>query len=165
MDNKVVTTLARVYGDLGVPVARFNFRGVGGSEGVHDNGRGEVGDLLAVTAWLQSRVNAGKVLLAGFSFGCGVVSNGCGQLPSLHCVFVAPPVGRYNFSPAAAYPCPLCVVVGGRDELVDGGQVYAWAQTLNPAPHIVAIAEAGHFFHGHLIELRQRLVEQIAAQL
>lgn len=165
MDNKVVTTLVRVYGELGLPVVRFNFRGVGGSDGAHDGGVGEIEDLLAVAEWLQSRVKAGKVLLAGFSFGCCVVSHGCREITAAtHAVFVAPPVGRYNFSPAVTYPCPLCVVIGGKDELVDGRQVYGWAKSLTPAPGVVAIAGASHFFHGHLTELRQQLVREIAAR-
>jgi alpha/beta superfamily hydrolase len=165
MDNKVVTTLARAYGELGVDVTRFNFRGVGASAGVHDNGVGEVGDLRAVAAWSRERFAASQLLLAGFSFGCGVVSNACGQIPVAHALLVAPPVGRYNFRPVGGYPCPVCVVMGGRDELVDPAQVHAWAESLTPRPELIAMPDAGHFFHGQLVDLRQRLVATLARQL
>lgn len=166
MDNKVVTTLARVYQSLGVTVARFNFRGVGASGGEHDQGRGEVDDLKVVMAWLRDRVGADKLLLAGFSFGTGVVSNACLAEKSVaHVVFVAPPVGRYNFAPVEGYPCPVCVVMGDQDELVDAGEVYRWAEALSPPASVIALAQATHFFHGHLIELRDRLGALLADQL
>ncbi|MCK9503251.1 MAG: hypothetical protein M0Q95_03595 [Porticoccaceae bacterium] len=176
MDNKVVTTLVRTYVELGVPVARFNFRGVGASEGCHDQGIGEVDDLRRVVEWLKLRIGSNRVLLAGFSFGAGVVSSACFALADVvHGVFVAPPVGRYNFAPdqpggselvaRGGYPCPFCVAMGGRDELVDPAQVYAWARTLNPAPDIIAIPEASHFFHGQLVRLREELAAVLLRQL
>lgn len=166
MDNKVVTTLARAYRELGVPVVRFNFRGVGESAGSHGDGVGEVEDLAAVVAWLRAHTAASKVLLAGFSFGSGVVSNGCLAIANVaHAVFVAPPVGRYNFSAAMNFPCPLCVVMGDQDELVDAQAVYRWAQGLNPAPDVIAMPEAGHFFHGLLVPLRERLMATLVRQL
>lgn len=166
MDNKVVTTLVRAYRELGVPVARFNFRGVGQSDGVHDNGIGEIEDLRSVVRWFAERSGAEKVLLAGFSFGTGVVSNFCCQESTVaHAVFVAPPVGRYNFAPVDGYHCPVCVVMGDQDELVDAGEVYRWAEGLTPAPAVIRIPEATHFFHGHLVTMRQELVATLKSQL
>src|SRR5690606_30641271 len=117
-----------------------------------------------------------RVLLAGFSFGAGVASSGCFALAGVsHGLFVAPPVGRYNFAPdqpggnrlvaEGGYPCPSCVVMGDRDELVDASQVYAWARSLNPAPDIIAIPEASHFFHGQLVTLREQLKAVLVHQL
>lgn len=166
MDNKVVTTLVRTFLDLGVPAVRFNFRGVGGSEGVHDHGVGEVDDLRAVAAWARQRTGATKLLLAGFSFGTGVVSNGCRMIENVALVvFVAPPVGRYNFSAVDSYPCPLCIVMGDRDELVDAAEVYRWAESLDPLPRIVSMPEATHFFHGQLVQMRELLTNAIISSL
>lgn len=166
MDNKVVTTLTRVYADLGVPVARFNFRGVGASTGEYDNGVGEVDDLVAVAAWFQQRTEATALSLAGFSFGSGVASNGCLRIASVrHGLFVAPPVGRYNFASVRSYPCPLTIVVAGQDELVDNAQTFVWAKTLDPAPQLVELPEASHLFHGQLVVLRERLTALLPQQL
>lgn len=166
MDNKVVTTLARVYAELGVPAVRFNCRGVGASEGEHDEGAGEVDDLLAVAAWADTHVGAKRPLLAGFSFGSSVAGNGALRLDNVaHLTLVAPPVGRYGFADTHTFPCPLCVVMGDRDELVDPGEVYAWADTLEPLPARLVMPEAGHFFHGQLVSLRERLTALVTEQL
>ncbi len=166
MDNKVVTTLARVYSELGIAAVRFNFRGVGASEGEHDDGAGEVDDLLAVAAWAGSHFGTRRPLLAGFSFGSSVAGNGALRLDNVaHLTMVAPPVGRYRFAETRTFPCPLCVVMGDRDELVDPGEVYAWADTLEPPPARLVLPEAGHFFHGQLVALRERLAAAVAEQL
>lgn len=166
MDNKVVTTLVRAYGELGIPVARFNFRGAGQSQGVHDGGVGEVADLAAVAVWLKGRYPGSRLLLAGFSFGAGVAGNGAQQLDDVaHLVLVAPPVGRYGFTGTSRFPCPWMLVMGDRDELVDPGGVYTWAQGMSPSPVVLSFPEASHFFHGHLVELRLQLVEILNEQL
>ena len=69
MINKVVHTIARAMNDLGVPAARFNFRGVGASEGKYADGIGETDDTLAVVRWATERDPAARIWLAGFSFG------------------------------------------------------------------------------------------------
>ncbi len=175
MDNKVVVTLVRAYRELGVPVARLNFRGVSASEGVHDHGVGEIDDLRAVVDWMTAQFGADKVLLAGFSFGTGVVSNlsqgvlsqgvGAVAVAVAHAVFVAPPVGRYNFAPVSGYPCPVCVVMGDQDELVDAQEVYRWAAGLRPLATVIRLPEATHFFHGQLVRLREELVAVLTDQL
>jgi alpha/beta superfamily hydrolase len=166
MDNKVVTTLVRAYAELGVPAVRFNTRGTGRSAGVHDNGVGEVEDLLAVAAWAENKYPGASFLLSGFSFGSGVAGNGALVLDRVaHLTLVAPPVGRYGFPEKTAFPCPWTLVMGDQDELVEASQVYEWAQTITPAPQQIRMAEATHFFHGHLVALRTRLVEVIANQL
>lgn len=160
MDNKVVTTLARTFGELGLPAARFNFRGTGQSEGEHDDGRGEVDDLAAVVAWMAERYPRARPVLAGFSFGAGVAGNGAQRLADVaHLVLVAPPVGRYGFSEQRSFPCSWTLVMGDRDELVDPEMVHEWAASLSPAPHMLAMPEASHFFHGHLVQMREGLVE------
>lgn len=166
MDNKVVTTLARAYAVLDIPAVRFNFRGVGASEGVHDDGVGEVDDLAAVVDWARQRYPGTGLLLAGFSFGSGVASNGAHRFDDVgHLVLVAPPVGRYGFTRRSSFPCPWALVMGGRDELVDPAEVHEWAKRQEPAPRVLDLPESGHFFHGHLVQLREGLVEILRDQL
>jgi uncharacterized protein len=166
MDNKVVTTLVRAFQELGLACLKFNFRGVGRSEGVHDEGVGEVDDLVAAVDWLRAELGVDKVVLAGFSFGSGVVSNGCLRIPGVvHSVFVAPPVGRYNFAAAASYPCPITLLMGDQDELVDPAQAFAWAGALGSPVEVIALAQASHFFHGQLVPLREKLVASLTHQL
>ncbi len=166
MDNKVVVTLARAYAELGIPTLRFNFRGTGNSGGEHDEGIGEAGDLRAAAAWLREHSGAQRLLLAGFSFGSGVVSNVCRDLEGVaHALLVAPPVGRYNFAEATTFPCPVAVVMGDQDELVDPDSVYHWVGTVEPSPDLLRFPESTHFFHGHLVELRERVAQLLQARL
>jgi alpha/beta superfamily hydrolase len=166
MDNKVVVTLARAFAELEIPAVRFNFRGTGASEGAHDDGRGEVDDLAAVAAWMGARHPGARLVLAGFSFGAGVAGNGAQRLAEVaHLVLVAPPVGRYGFSEQRTFPCPWTLVMGGRDEVVDPAEVRRWAGTMAPPPTWLDLPEAGHFFHGQLIQLRQGLVAILRARL
>ena len=74
MHNKVVTTLAKTFAQLGVATVRFNYRGVGESEGSYGNMQGEIEDLLAVKAWLRKCLDETLFILAGFSFGSSRMS-------------------------------------------------------------------------------------------
>lgn len=166
MDNKVVTTLARTYLELGVAVARFNFRGVGDSEGVYDQGVGEVKDLHAVAHWWRGQCAAQKLLLAGFSFGGGVVARGSHDLGSVsHLVLVAPALGEEPPSIDQLPECPLCVVVAEDDELVDPAALYRWADSLGTKADLIVMPGASHFFHGQLMGLRQRVGEVLVSRL
>ena len=92
LHNKVVTMTARALSELGLAAVRFNFRGVGQSEGQFDEGRGETLDLLAVADWL-SKVRPGDALwLGGFSFGSWVALKAARQLPVKQMISIAPPV-------------------------------------------------------------------------
>ncbi len=166
MDNKVVTTLVRAYGELGLPAVRFNFRGVGASAGHYDDGRGEVDDLVAVANWFRGYCGAGRLLLAGFSFGSSVAGNGVFRLDGVdHLTLVAPPVGRYGFAEGNRFPCPACVVMGERDELVEPDEVYRWTDGLQSPVRLLRLPEASHFFHGQLVGMRRQLVALIGEQL
>ncbi|MBU2887639.1 alpha/beta fold hydrolase [Gilvimarinus agarilyticus] len=165
MNNKVVTTLARTYRDLGVGVLRFNFRGVGRSGGEHDHARGEVDDAVAVaSALLQERPKA-PLLLAGFSFGASVAAQASYRLPCRHLTLVAPPVPRYAFEQGGRFAAPVTVLQGDRDERVDELTVEAWAGQLAGSVVYRCFDEAGHFFHGRLTELKQSMAETLLEQL
>jgi alpha/beta superfamily hydrolase len=162
MTNKVVTTLARTAHAQGVPSVRFNFRGVGGSEGAFDEGRGETLDVLATVAFGRQRWPGAALWLAGFSFG-GVVAlrasttRGVGSVEKL--VTIAPALGR-NFGSARDIEVPSCpwlVVQGDADEVIDAALVINWAEQLVPAPDLAVLPGVGHFFHGHLGALQSEV--------
>jgi Predicted hydrolase of the alpha/beta superfamily len=166
MDNKVVSTLVRSFDELNIASVRFNFRGVGASEGSYGEGIGEVDDLNAVAAWVRQEFAGSQVILAGFSFGSGVVSNGCQTLADVaQGIFVAPPVGRYNFAGATTYPCPITVIMGDKDELVNPEDVYRWCDSLTPSATVISLPEASHFFHGQLVIFREKLVANLKQTL
>lgn len=166
MDNKVVTTLMRTYRDLGVHVLRFNFRGVGGSEGVFDNAVGELEDLLAVIAWAKSHLPESPLLLAGFSFGSSIAARASYSLQGLlHLTLVAPPVERYDYDRAGVFNAPLCVVQGDQDERVIAQGVYDWVAQLHSSAELIRYPQAGHFFHGYLSALKADLTQVLLRQI
>lgn len=178
MENKVVSTLSRTYRDLGVPSVRFNFRGVGQSEGQYDRAVGEVDDLLAVIHWLREQLSGGrgqapesgadpKLLLAGFSFGSAVAAAAVyrSDWAVQHLTLVAPPVERYPYDQGGRFPCPVCVAQGGKDEVVVPEGVFQWSKRLQSPYELLSYPEAGHFFHGGLTDLKRDLMATIPAQL
>ena len=158
LDNKVAHILARAAGDLDLPAVRFNFRGVGRSEGAFDQGRGEADDMAAVAAWARERF-PGPLLLAGFSFGAWVAWRLHPALAPRALALVAPPVSLYDFGRPVEAACPWLVVQGSDDEVVDAAAVRAWAEARDPAPVLAWLEGAGHFFHGRLNEVRAAVRE------
>jgi alpha/beta superfamily hydrolase len=165
MTNKVVTTLERSLLDLGFATVRFNFRGVGRSEGVHDHGVGETDDLIRIARWAREQRPGDALWLAGFSFGSYVAMRGAAALDPAQMILVAPPAGRWDFGGIAAPRCPWLIVQGEADEVVDPAAVYAWAATLQPQPAVVRLPDTGHFFHRRLLELRDAVKAQLADRL
>ena len=166
MDNKVVTTLMRSYRDLGIPVLRFNFRGVGKSEGQFDNAVGELADLLAAIAWVEQALPDRAILLAGFSFGSSIAARASYAVTGLvHLTLVAPPVERYVYDKEGAFTAPLCVIQGDQDELVIASGVYDWVAALKSPALLLRYPEAGHFFHGLLARVKADLTEALLTQI
>ncbi|CAN5267157.1 Dot/Icm type IV secretion system effector CoxH3 [soil metagenome] len=162
MGNKVVTTLFRAFQSSGLHAVRFNFRGVGASTGEYDNGIGESADCVAVLQWVQAQRPNDAIVLAGFSFGSYVAARVAAEFPTCLLITVAPPVHHFDFTPITMPDCPWYVIQGDQDEVVAPSEVYAWVKQLSPAPTLIVMPKATHFFHGHLTELRQR-VEQVVA--
>ena len=175
MDNKVVQTLARAFVQCGWQAVRFNFRGVGASQGSYDEGRGELQDLLAVVAHCapahkpgvpEFPGSPGALALAGFSFGAFVTSHAAVQLaaerPVAKLVLVGTAASRFAVAsvPTELHPCTL-VVHGEQDDTVPLADVLAWArpQTLP----VTVIPGVEHFFHGQLPLLRGLVARHLGA--
>jgi len=142
LDNKVVQTLARTFVELGYVALRPNFRGVGASEGVHDEGRGETEDLLRVAAHAKEAFGDSPLVLAGFSFGAAVQTQVAERVSPHRVVLVAVAVGRF---PSESVPGDSIVIHGERDETVALAKVFDWARP-QELP-VVVIPGADHFFH------------------
>jgi alpha/beta superfamily hydrolase len=165
MHNKVVTTLERSLRELGLATVVFNFRGTGASQGTYDDGVGETDDLIAVARWAQHARPQEALWLAGFSFGSYVTARAAPQLPVRQMISVAPPVGRWDFSPLASPLCPWLIVQGETDEIVDPQAVYAWVAAQPEPPTLVRMPQTSHFFHGRLLDLRGAIKNGVRANL
>jgi len=159
MDNKVVYCLARELAALNIAVARFNFRGVGASEGQYDQGNGEADDMLAVIGEMKRQYPDRPLWLAGFSFGGYVAARAAAECSAQHLILVAPAVTRDYFEVEPSVESTALLIHGSEDQLIPPGAVQLWASR-QPAPVSYEQVEgADHFFHGKLNELRQ-LVNQ-----
>ncbi len=153
MDNKVVQTLARAFIQLGWRAVRFNFRGIGRSEGGWDEGRGEVDDALAVLDAVRAPGEA--LVLAGFSFGGFVASRAAQRLaePAQRLVLVGPATSRFDTAPV---PADTVVIHGEVDDVVPLSAVLDWARPQSLP--VTVVPGVGHFFHGQLPLLKSLVV-------
>jgi alpha/beta superfamily hydrolase len=152
-DNKVVTTLAKSLFGLGLVALRPNFRGVGASEGVHDEGRGETEDLVAVAQYAKERYGNLPLTLAGFSFGSFVQTRVVRRVDAARLVLIAPAVNRFA---GETVPANTLVVHGEQDEVVPLSAVLDWARPQSLP--IVVVPGGEHFFHGRLALLSSIVV-------
>lgn len=164
MSNKVVQTLARAAVLAGLSAVRFNFRGVGRSEGVHDEGRGELEDLLCV---VHAEAAQGPLVLAGFSFGAFVTTHAVQRLHAdgrdlRQVVLVGTAASRFDL---AAVPPELhartLVVHGELDDTVPLAAVMDWARP--QVLPVTVVPGGGHFFHGQLPLLRELVGRHLRA--
>ena len=163
MDNKVVYTVARAFEQLHSPAIRFNFRGVGASAGVYDEGRGETQDALAVIAYGRRRWPQAALWLAGFSFGGAVALQAAATAAPQRLVLIAPGITTIDITRAPPPQCPWLIVQGDAAEVVPAERVLGWAATVKPAPQIRVLPGAGHFFHGRTLELRDAVLGFMSA--
>ena len=163
MDNKVVQTLARAFIACGWTAVRFNFRGVGASEGVHDEGRGELDDMLQVVGDLAGE---GPLAIAGFSFGAFVAGGAAARLLGERDVRQIVLVGTAASNnvvaalPADAHERTL-VVHGEADDTVALSAVMDWARPQSLP--VTVVPGGGHFFHGQLPLLKSLVVRHLRA--
>ena len=154
MDNKVVHQLAKSFVELGAVGVRFNFRGVGESEGEYDEGHGEKADLLAVVEWARTRWPGLPLWLAGFSFGGFIALDAAQSLKPDWLVTVAPAVNYFPDQPVALAGINWLLIHGDADDIVPWSAVESWLGRQALTPVTVCVKGAGHFFHGRLNELR-----------
>lgn len=162
MNNKVVTTMARAFKEIGIPSLRFNFRGVGQSEGSYDAGIGESNDMLALMRLWQQEKPTARFLLAGFSFGSYVAYRAAAQSEQELLITVAPPVHHYDYREFTPSPEPWLIMQGDEDEVVPLSLVLDFAAQSTPPLSVTRFAETSHFFHGKLLEFKDQLIKGIS---
>ncbi len=157
MENKIVTTLAKTFAELDFAALRFNFRGVGESEGVFDEGNGEVQDALAAVEFMRYQLPDIPLILAGFSFGAYVQARAATHLHPLphKLVLIGPAVGRFAMPHV---PHNTLVLHGEQDEVIPLADAFDWARPQHLP--IVVLPEAGHFLHGRLNQLKQIVLNE-----
>jgi alpha/beta superfamily hydrolase len=160
LDNKVAQTLARAWVQAGWRAVRFNFRGVGGSAGAWDEGRGEVDDAMAAIA---VEANDGELAIAGFSFGGYVASHVAARVSASgravsELVLIAPATSRFDVAPV---PAGTLVVHGEHDDVVPLSATLDWARPQSLP--VVVVPGGGHFFHGQLPLLKSIVLRHLGA--
>jgi alpha/beta superfamily hydrolase len=159
MDNKVAQTLARTFVGLGYATARFNFRGVGESEGVYDDGRGEVDDMEVMLDHMQKEYPGLPFVLSGFSFGTFVQAQLQQRLeaqgrPAERLVLVGTAAGKWPMPPV---PADTILIHGELDDTITLTQVFDWARPLDIP--VTVIPGADHFFHRKLVHIKNLVAQ------
>jgi alpha/beta superfamily hydrolase len=161
MTNKVVTTMARAFKELGIPSIRFNFRGVGQSAGNYDAGMGESEDMLILRQlWLDNYPN-NHIIWAGFSFGSYVAYRACARSNHGLLLTIAPPIHHYSYQEWLPTPNPWVIFQGDCDEIVPLSLILDFAACTDPVLSVVRFSDAGHFFHNHLIVLKSEIIRVV----
>lgn len=163
MDNKVVTMTTKAYEDMGMNGVRFNYRGVGKSEGEYGDNSGEVSDAIAIVQWLLKNREVEELYFAGFSFGAYIAAQAAAYTQALasvkvqHVLLIAPSVLNSPFEQVTPFGIDTTIIMGDADEIVPYHDVANWAQSLYPPVEMITLEGAGHFFHGRLTELKGRI--------
>lgn len=163
MNNKVVTTMARACRELEIASIRFNFRGVGASTGIYDNGIGESEDLLILFRLCEEMFPRVKIILAGFSFGSYVAYRAAGQHQPCQLITIAPPVHHYDYT--VFNPLNWTIIQGDDDEVVPAKCVDDFAREHTPPLPVIHFADTGHFFHGRLLELKSSIINLLTQNI
>jgi uncharacterized protein len=161
MDNKVVHTLFKVLFELGFITVKFNYRGVGKSEGSYGDGLGETEDVIAVVEAIREQFDTGPnklaLLLAGFSFGGAIQAHVAKIINPESLIMVAPSVDHLQAPSVSSYAKRVLIIQGDQDEVVPLKAILQWA-----APQdlpIVVVPGAEHFFHGKLNIIKRTVLD------
>jgi uncharacterized protein len=161
MDNKVVHTLFKVLFELGFITVKFNYRGVGKSEGSYGDGLGETEDVIAVVEAIREQFDTGPnklmLLLAGFSFGGAIQAHVAKIINPESLIMVAPSVDHLQAPSVSSYAKRVLIIQGDQDEVVPLKTILQWA-----APQdlpIVVVPGAEHFFHGKLNIIKRTVLD------
>jgi uncharacterized protein len=163
MHNKVVYQAAKALHRTGAPVLRFNFRGAGLSEGVHDKGLGERDDVQAAIDYLAREFSGKPILLAGFSFGAWVgLREGCEDPRVNELIGLGIPVNNSDHSYLRGCAKPKLFIQGGEDQFGARADVEALYETLPEPKRLVIVEGAEHFFAGKLDQVSRAITNWIA---
>lgn len=169
MHNKVVFRAASALNDAGLLTLRINFRGVGQSTGEHDEGRGELEDVQAGLDYLATNHPGQPITLCGFSFGARVgLEIGIGDERVRNLISIGTPVEKYDFSFLTESRKPILFVHGDADEFGSVPRLQHLVDEMkkhNPAVELRIVAGAGHFFDGHLDELKRAITDWMKHRL
>jgi alpha/beta superfamily hydrolase len=166
MHNKVVYQVAKSLDVLGIPVLRFNFRGAGLSEGEHDRGRGEQGDVRAALDFLSEEFSSAPLLVAGFSFGCVAgMRAGCEDARVWQLIGLGLPVNNTDVSFLSRCSKPKLFVQGSDDEYGAIEKVKTLVASLPGENHLVVVEGAEHFFKGKLDQVDRAITSWIASRI
>ena len=158
MYNLVVETIVHVYNIKGYSTLKFNFRGVGGSQGTYDDGHGEQKDVLAALSFLGD-MGMEQIDLAGYSFGAWVNAHAVQEDVAVkNMVMISPPAGFMDFSTIGPMERLKLVVTGSRDDIAPADVVKQMCSVWNPNARFVVIDGADHFYGGYLNQLEAVLV-------
>lgn len=168
MHNKVVFRAGAALNEAGLITLRVNFRGVGQSTGSHDEGRGELDDARAGLNYLSQEYPKLPITVCGFSFGARVgLEVGINDGRVKYLIGIGVPLAKYDFGFLEACRKPLLLVHGERDEYGDLEAVRTLVASLEKQTDVqlVVVADAGHFFEGHLDELKTAITEWVEKKL
>lgn len=157
MNHKIVSTLCRAFSSVGVTSYRFNYRGVGQSEGVYGEGLGESRDALSVVQAIQHLHPQKKLILGGFSFGGYIAYHIAAEAQVSHLILIAPSVSNFKMIdlPEPTMLSTFSIIQGDADEIVPYEEVMAWLHTRKESFTLFKFGGAGHFFHGKLLVLKE----------
>lgn len=171
MNNKVVYNLYKTLSENGFSVLRFNFRGVGKSQGTYDNGIGELTDAATALDWLQlQNPQSSTYWIVGFSFGAWISLQLLMRRPEIsNFIAISPPAGKYDFSFLTPCPSPGLIVQGDKDTVVAEKNVFELVEKLsnqkNSSITYEIVKDADHFFREQIEEFNQIIDEYIKEQL
>ena len=169
MHNKVVFRAAGALNDAGLTTLRINFRGVGQSTGEHDEGHGELEDVRAGLRYLRETFPSQPITLCGFSFGARVgLEVGISDERVRNLISIGTPVDKYDFRFLEVCPKPILLVHGDADEFGSLPRLQALVDRIrqhNQNVELCVIKDSGHFFEGHLDELKQAITDWTIRQL
>lgn len=171
MNNKVVYHTYHTFVDQGFSTLRFNFRGVGRSQGKFDSGVGELCDAATALDWLQlQNPNASTFWIAGFSFGAWIALQLLMRRPEIeNFIAISPPTNKYDFSFLAPCPSPGLVIQGDQDSIVSVDSVSSFSEKLSKQKNMELeykiVPKADHFFRNNLDEMKTAIDEYISLKM
>ena len=161
MDNPVVKAIAKAFQQNGYTTLRFNFRGVGGSQGSYADGIGEMDDAFAAVSYL-TELGTSHLHLAGYSFGAWVNAGLIARNPGIEAmVMVSPPVAFIDFKSIDRIDCLKLIVTGSRDDIAPPDRINQIRPKWNPQARFEIIDGADHFYWEHLGALQEVLANYV----